>query len=97
MFQQPLCYQQAVKGKLLSENHWIFHGFYRRLWSQNEEECVLVWETVHFKGQLISKRFFGVIDFLQKTNERIRLYYSGRLVFVRFVKEIDNFKKPFRN
>ena len=25
------------------------------------------------KGQLISKCFFGVIDFLQKTNERIRL------------------------
>jgi hypothetical protein len=27
------------------------------------------------KGQLISKWFFGVIDFLQKMNERIRLYY----------------------
>ena len=40
---------------------------------------------------------FGVIDFLQKTNERIRLYYydtSGRLVFVRFLEETE---KPFRN
>ena len=27
------------------------------------------------KGQLISKWFFGVIIFLPKTNERIRLYY----------------------
>ena len=27
------------------------------------------------KGQSISKWFFGVIDFLQKTNERIQLYY----------------------
>ena len=39
------------------------------------------------KGQLISKWFFGFVDFLQKTNEQIRLYYydtSGRLVFVPF-------------
>ena len=27
------------------------------------------------KGQLISKWFLGVIDFPQKTNEQIRLYY----------------------
>ena len=43
---------------------------------------------------------FGVIDFLQKTNERIRLYYydtSGRLVFVRFLEEIEDTKKPFRD
>ena len=51
-----------------------------------------------FKGQLISKRFFGVTDFLQKTNERIRLYYfdtSVRLVFVRFLEEIDDPKNHF--
>ena len=43
---------------------------------------------------------FGVFDFLQKTNERIRLYYydtSSRLVFVRFLEEIEDAKKPFRN
>ena len=43
---------------------------------------------------------FGVFDFLQKTNERIRLYYydtSSRLVFVRFMEEIEDNKKPFRN
>ena len=43
---------------------------------------------------------FGVIDFLQKTNERIRLYYydtSGRLVFVRFLEGIEDTKKTFRN
>ena len=28
-----------------------------------------------YKGHLISKWFIGVIDFLQKTNERIQLYY----------------------
>ena len=49
-------------------------------------------------GQLISKWFFGVIDFLQKTNERIRLYHydtSDRLVFVRFWGEIDDPKNHF--
>ena len=43
---------------------------------------------------------FGVFDFLQKTNEGIRLYYydtSSRLVFVRFLEEIEDTKKPFRN
>ena len=48
------------------------------------------------KGQLISKWFFGVIDFLQKTNEQIRLYYydtSGRLFFVLFLEEIDEPQK----
>ena len=41
---------------------------------------------------------FGVIDFLQKMNKQIRLYYygtSGRLVFIRFLEEIDDPKKPF--
>ena len=46
------------------------------------------------------KMVFGVFDFLQKTNERIRLYSydtSNRLVFVRFLEEIEGTKKPFRN
>ena len=44
--------------------------------------------------------FFGVIDFLQEMNKQIRLYYYdtlGRLVFVRFLEEIDDPKKPFWN
>ena len=52
------------------------------------------------KGQLISKWFFGVIDFLQKTNESIQLYYCDApswLIFVCFLEEIDDLKKPFRN
>ena len=38
--------------------------------------------------------------FLQKTNKRILLYYyetSGRLVFVRFLEEIEDTNKSFRN
>ena len=34
-----------------------------------------VWGGMGTKGQLIVKWFFRVIDFLQKTNEQIRLYY----------------------
>ena len=52
------------------------------------------------KAQLISKWFLGSSIFLQKMNEQIRLYYydtSSRLVFVRFLEEIDDPKKPFRN
>ena len=60
------------------------------------EESSMVW----LKGQIISKWFFDVFDFLQKTNKGIRLYYydtSSRLVFVRFLEENEDTKKPFRN
>ena len=43
---------------------------------------------------------FWVIDFLQKTNEQIRLYYydtSGRPAFFRFLEEIDDPKKLLQN
>ena len=46
------------------------------------------------------KRVFDIFDFLQKTNEGIRFYYydtSSRLVFIRFLEEIEDTKKPFRN
>ena len=51
------------------------------------------------KCQLISKGLFGNPQFSQKTNEKIRLYQydtSGRLVFVRFLGEIEATKKAFR-
>jgi len=43
---------------------------------------------------------FSSQHFLQKTNERILLYYyeiSGRLVFIRFLEEIEDTKRTFRN
>ena len=51
-----------------------------------------------FKGQLISKRFFEVVDFLQKTNENKSTW--GIIVvksnsFVRFLEEIDDPKNHF--
>ena len=43
---------------------------------------------------------FSSRRFLQKTNEQILLYYYetlGRLVFVRFLEEIEDNKNTFRN
>ena len=55
---------------------------------------------VAIKGQLISKWFFGAIDFLQKTNENkstFDIIVVKSNSFVRFLVEIDDPKKPFRN
>ena len=53
---------------------------------------------VQAKGQLISKRLFGVVDFLQKTNENKSFW--GIIVvksnsFVCFLEEMDDQKKHF--
>ena len=45
-----------------------------------------------------SQNSFSSRRFLQKTNERILLYYyetSGRLVFIHFLEEIENTKRHF--
>ena len=57
-------------------------------------------KSTSFKGQLISKWFFWVVDFLQKTNENKSTW--GIIVvksnsFVHFLEEIDDPPKPFRN
>ena len=55
---------------------------------------------MHGKGQIISKWFLVSSISYKKTNERIWLYYydtSSRLVFVHFLEEIEDTKKPFRN
>ena len=55
-------------------------------------------KTLFSKGQLILKWFFGVIDFLQKTNEN-KLTWGIIVVksnlFVRFLEEIDVPKNNF--
>ena len=48
------------------------------------------------KGSINFKRTFWYPQFFQKMNEKIQLYYydtSGRLVFVRFLGEIEDTKK----
>ena len=52
------------------------------------------------KGQTKSKQFFQADVSSKRTNKGILLYYyetSGRLVFVRFLKEIEDIKNSFRN
>ena len=40
-----------------------------KLYFQNQ------WGCTQSKGQIISKGLFGILEFSQKTNERIRFYY----------------------
>ena len=55
-------------------------------------------EVVPPKGQIISKWFLGVFDFLQKMNENKSIW--GIIVvksnsFIRFLEEIEDIKPPF--
>ena len=51
------------------------------------------------KGQLISNRLVGTYPEFSQKNERKNSTYdtSGRLVFVRFLEEIEDTKKTFQN
>jgi hypothetical protein len=56
-----------------------------------------VW--INDKGQLISKRFVGVLNSPKKRTKKINLHYydtSGQLVFVRFLGELKTLKSPFK-
>ena len=58
----------------------------------------LIEKMIHAKGQIISKWFFDVFDFLQKTNENKSI--RGIIVvksnsFVRFLEEVEDIKTPF--
>ena len=69
---------------VLRRQHFLVRGFVRRL------------NTSLLKGQVISKRFLGSsISSKKRTNEFV--FTSMRRVFVRFLEEIDDLKKPFRN
>ena len=65
------------------------------------KECLNGFKSKEFyKGQLISKGIFSILNSLKKWTKKIRLYYydpSGRLVFVHFLGEIGDKKKTFRN
>ena len=53
---------------------------------------------IAIKGQLISKWFFGVVDFLQKTNENKSTWGIIAVKsnsFIRFLEEIDDPKNHF--
>ena len=50
------------------------------------------------KGQLISKGLFGIFNSSKKGTKKLICYdTSGRLVFVRFLEEVEDLKIAFRN
>ena len=114
LFLTNLCWVTSFSyvNRFLAETVGHFEIQEASLW-QSERFINRIFITVR-KGQIISKWFFGVFDFLQKTNENksiwsfepwkmnkgIQLYYydtSNRLVFVRFLEEIEDTKNPFQN
>ena len=70
-----------------------------------EVDCVNQGVVVQYiwgcsKGQLISKWFLGVVDFFQKTNKSkstCGIIVVKLNLFVHFLEEINDPKKPFRN
>ena len=78
----------------------IFTFFYCYLTVYVLEPFSVCFGEIPAKGQIISKWFLMSSISSKKTNEGIRLYYYDtpcRLVFVRFLEEIEDTKKPFRN
>ena len=74
-------------------------------WREEKNQFALTKETFRLKwyfskGQLISKGLLASSILPKNERKKIRLYYydtSGRLVFVRFLGEIEDTKKTFRN
>ena len=69
-------------------------------WVSQNDWKVLQKNIVATKGQIISKWFLGVFDFLQKMNENKSIW--GIIVvksdsFIRFLEEIEDTKNAFRN
>ena len=65
---------------------------------QGRPNFVQIW--LNIKGQIISKRLFGILGFFQKTNKQIRFYYcqAKKNEFVRsFFGRIRGYQKSFRN
>jgi hypothetical protein len=55
-------------------------------------------DLVLAKGQIISKGLFGILEFFQKTNERILFYYcwaKNPNLFVCFLEESSACKKHY--
>ena len=55
-----------------------------------QEIPILIWTPL--KGQIISKGLFGILEFSQKMNERIRRRSKNELFFL---GEFEETKSPF--
>ena len=58
-----------------------------------QEIPILIWTPL--KGQIISKGLFGILEFSQKMNERIRRSSKKTNSFIRFLGEFEDTKSPF--
>ena len=99
LFLRSMFYEKWLNSYLLSISSFAF--FFQNLFQSNLNQ---LWNTFVLynltKGQIISKELFGILNSPKNQTKTIRLYYndtSGRLVFVRFLEEIEGIKKPFRN
>jgi hypothetical protein len=96
--QEDIC--RIVKSEKVADFRFhIMVGFFLWIWPTHLTQIVNI-ETIITKGQTKKKRFFQADVSSKKTNKRILLYYyetSSRLVFIRFLEEIENTKKIFRN
>ena len=61
--------------------------------------CISLDISLNTKGQLISKGLFGILNSSKYERKIQPNYYdtSGRLFFIRFLEEIEDTKKTFRN
>ena len=53
-------------------------------------------KSVFAKGQIISKANYGILNSSKKRTNKV-VFTTMRLVFVRFLEEIEDTKKTFRN
>ena len=70
---------------------WVCIKWQTRQQKLQDYEALIVSKT---KGQLISKWFLGIVDFLQKRTKTSRLVVKSNS-FVRFLEEIDDPKNLF--
>ena len=94
-FLGPLCWPSLLLGIYCKWENWVV---FTRI-KTDVAFATKLEPTLHLaKGQLISKWFFGVVDFLQITNKNKST--RGIIVikpnlFVRFLEEIDDPKNHF--
>ena len=89
------------KSYLFNKATYSYDENYKAIYLLNDyqRQKIVKYQQIFKKLDKV-ETIFSSRPFLQKTNERILLYYYetlGRLVFVRFLEEIEDTKKTFQN
>ena len=78
---------------------FLLHSFLGLKWvsvlKESEKKIDRDFDTCA-KGQKISKANYGILNSSKERTKKF-IFTTMRLVFVRFLEEIDDLKKPFRN